>query len=215
MGGHGPGHARLPRRGVGSAGARRSGPVRVPHARGRAGGALLEHDPAQARGVPPGLCRIRSRLSFRNELGEAAWAWMRTSSADASCVWLFVERQSAQVCWSRGNSFWNEFNCQHQVQPVEPGSSAVQTGQPQNVLRLSSQRSCEMIAVYGHLKLIVRPGDVRDHELRNELARRPRAAGTTSTLSTHVLIWADLPRVGRHRSRNLRGRSPGPTNALR
>src|SRR5882724_110834 len=29
-------------------------------------------------------------------------------SADASCVWLFVEGPSAEVCWSRGNLVRNE-----------------------------------------------------------------------------------------------------------
>jgi len=48
---------------------------------------------------------------------------------------------------------------------------------------------------------------VIDHELLNELRA---AAGTTGTLSTHQLIWADLPGVRRHRSRNAPWSSPGP-----
>jgi hypothetical protein len=50
---------------------------------------------------------------------------------------------------------------------------------------------------------------------RNELAHRPRAAGTTSTLSAHQLIWADLPRVRRHRSRNAPWSKPGTNKRAR
>src|SRR5215468_6255498 len=45
----------LPRRGVGRAVARRSPALRVPGARGRAGGSQLADDPEQARALPDGL----------------------------------------------------------------------------------------------------------------------------------------------------------------
>ena len=50
---------RLPRRGVGRAVARRPPSLRDADARGRAGRALVVDDPAQARGLPAGVRRLR------------------------------------------------------------------------------------------------------------------------------------------------------------
>ncbi len=51
---------RLPRRGVGRAGARRPCALRVHHARRRAGGPELGDDSQEARGLPRGVRRLRS-----------------------------------------------------------------------------------------------------------------------------------------------------------
>ena len=50
---------RVPRRGVGRAVARPAPPVRDARARGRAGGSVVVDDPAQARGLPAGVRRLR------------------------------------------------------------------------------------------------------------------------------------------------------------
>ena len=63
-----PARHRLPRRGVGRPGARRPQALRMPHARGRAGGAFLGHDPRQARELP---ARVRA---LRHEKGRRATA---------------------------------------------------------------------------------------------------------------------------------------------
>ena len=52
---------RLPRHRVGRAGPRRAGPLRAADARGLPVRARLDHDPAQARGVPGRLRRLRPR----------------------------------------------------------------------------------------------------------------------------------------------------------
>src|SRR5580658_3714831 len=54
------GDDRLSRSRVGRAGARRPRAVRVPGARGRAGRSVLVDHPAQARGLPPRVPRLRS-----------------------------------------------------------------------------------------------------------------------------------------------------------
>ena len=51
----------LPRRGVGSPGARRPHAVRVPGARGRAGRAVVVDGAPEARGLSPGVRRVRPR----------------------------------------------------------------------------------------------------------------------------------------------------------
>ena len=66
-------HARVSRRGVGRALPRRPPPLRAAHARRRAGGSLVEHDPEQARGVSRGIrgLRPRGRRALRSEGGRA------------------------------------------------------------------------------------------------------------------------------------------------
>src|SRR5581483_6505326 len=54
-----PAHARLPRRGVGTALARRAAPVRDADPRGRPGRPVVGDDPQQARGLPEGVRRVR------------------------------------------------------------------------------------------------------------------------------------------------------------
>ena len=56
-----PGVHRVPRRGVGAAGARRARPLRAFVPRGVPVGPRLDHRPAQARGVPPRVRGLRSR----------------------------------------------------------------------------------------------------------------------------------------------------------
>ena len=77
---------RLPRRGVGRAGPRRPAAVRVPDPRGRAGRAELVDDPAQARGLPPGVRRLRPAqvARLRRGAGRASCSPIPASSATAS-----------------------------------------------------------------------------------------------------------------------------------
>ena len=58
--GHRSALCRLSRRGMGRAGARRPGALREARARRLPGGALLDHHPAEARGLPPRVRRFRA-----------------------------------------------------------------------------------------------------------------------------------------------------------
>ncbi len=69
-----PALRRVPRRGVGTAGARRARPLRAALPRGLPGRARVDHDLAQARGVPHGLRRLRpgARRAVRRTRRRAA-----------------------------------------------------------------------------------------------------------------------------------------------
>ena len=82
VGGRRPALRRVPRHRVGCPRARPPAAVRAPHPRRRPGRAVVVHDPAQARRLPPGVRRVRSRSpSPRSATTTSSAAWPTPASS--------------------------------------------------------------------------------------------------------------------------------------